>query len=762
MISKNSFLVSLKENNKRRLWVWVLSILTFMLLIPIQTALNINQVMNWSEIYFRDYGAMAEKMLHSELMSTVKGTLGTSVLLLLCTCATAVVSAVQGFSWLSSRKKIDFSLGMPVKRNKRFLVIWLNGIFLYVIPYLSGLLISILIAAGNKAANAQVIEVALQAFGLHFGVYIGLYHLAILAVMLTGNIVVTGLGLAVLCGYEYLVRMVDYGYRCLFFKYFSYYGYREFPVLSPIGIYTELADSNGYGVKADAGWIIGLIVFGIGTGLLAYFCYLKRPAEAAGKAMTFELTKPVIKILLVVPIALMLGLIVSDSIGFDPFKNMDGIGYLIVAIGLGIVIGCCAIQVIYEFDIKGALHKKRHIVLSGVLTAFIFMLYRYDLTGFDSYVPDAGKVESAAFIPSGYDTVGGDRSYYSYLDSGFAYTSAEDYSEKHMILTNVADVCELAECSIAEYDKIDTYSDEYLEESGSWPYATVIYRLKNGNKVYRQLWVNVEDEKTCELLDRIIGSKEFKNGYFMACSEEFDQFLESNSQYTVKATYGNLVYQKKMSKSDLRELLEAYRKDAEMTNFTQIKENIPIGAVKIEVEQQASEGYPGSSTYIGEYGINIYPVYANCISYLKEHGYYMEKQLELEDVIQIQVINQNSEAYEKLWDKQLTSAGADTILQDADNTQLGLYSSDYSDINTRVQMDYTQREEIEEIISNIYPQDLIFWRWDNGTHLEYDYEVRVYLKSESDVGKDYDLWASYGFVEGKVPEFVIHDTAFKE
>ena len=55
MMSKNSFLVSLKENNKRRLWVWILSILTFMLLIPIQTALNINQVMNWSEIYFRDY-----------------------------------------------------------------------------------------------------------------------------------------------------------------------------------------------------------------------------------------------------------------------------------------------------------------------------------------------------------------------------------------------------------------------------------------------------------------------------------------------------------------------------------------------------------------------------------------------------------------------------------------------------------------------------------------------------------------------------------
>lgn len=756
MMSKNSFLVSLKENNKRRIWVWVLSVLTFMLLIPIHTALNINQVMNWAETYFREYGAMAEKILHSELINTVKDTLGTNVLLLLCTCATAVVSAVQGFSWLYSRKKIDFYMGMPVKRKKRFLVIWLNGIFLYVIPYLLGMLISILIAAGNKAVNVQVIEVVLQASALHFGVYIGLYHLAILAVMLTGNIVVTGLGLAVLCGYEYLVRMVDYGYRNLFFKYFSYYGYRELPVLSPIGIYIELTNANGYGVNAKAGWIIGLIVFGIGTGLLAYLCYLKRPAETAGKAITFELTKPVIKTLLVIPIALLLGLIVSDFIGFDPLKNMDGIGYLILAIGLGIVIGCCAIQVIYEFDIKGALHQKRHIVLNGILTAFIFLLYCYDLAGFDSYVPDAGQVESAAFIPSGYDAVGGNTSYYLYRESGFEYMSAEDYGEKHMELTNVEDVCELAEYSITEYDKIDRYSDAYLEESGSWPYATVIYRLKNGNKVYRQLWVNVEDEKTCGLLDRIIGSEEFKKGYYMTCSEDFDQFLENNGQYKVKATYGNLVYQKKLSKTDLTGLLEAYRKDAETTNFTQVKESIPIGVVRIELEQQES------GIYLGECGMNIYPIYENCVSYLKEHGYYMEKQLELEDVIQIQVINQNSEAYEKLWEEQISSTGTDAAQQDADDIQMDYYASGYSDINTRVQVDYTQREEMEEIISHIYPQDMIFWRWDNGTRLENDYEVRVYLKSESDVGKDYDLWASYGFIEGKVPAFVEKDTAFEE
>ena len=762
MMSKNSFWASIRENNKRRIWVWVLVALVFMLLFPVYTAININQVMSRMEDYLNMYGAAGQGILYMEIIDTMKATLGTSVLIFGATVGTAVISAIQGFSWLYSRKKIDFYMGMPVKRKKRFLVIWLNGILLYVIPYLCGLVISMLIATGNGGMNASVVKIALGAFMLHIGLYLAVYHLALLAVMMTGNVIVTLLGFGVFCAYEYIVRMVDYAYRSLFFKYFSYYGYEEVPLLSPFSMYAGLLDNQGFGVKADAGWIAGLMAFIIVTGLLVYICYLKRPAEAAGKAMAFRMTKPVIKILIVIPAALALGIIVSDSIGFNPRENMDGIGYLIFTIVLGVVLGCCMIQVIYEFDIKGILHKKRHIVISGVITAFLFMIYRYDMLEFDSYVPQPEKVESVAFIPNGYDTINAGSSYCVFDEGEIEYLSAEEYGGSRMKLQNVTEVCELAKYSMQEYDKIDFFDDEQMNEDiGCWSNATVIYRLKNGREVYRSLWVNVDDEKTTQLLDRVIGTKEFKEGYMPGYSEALEASLDTNSKYKVEISYGNGIYSQKLGKENLKELLEMYRKDLENANFTNIKESAPIGVVSVELREQVS-AYRGERTYyVGDFGMNIYPVYENCIEYLEEKGYYMESQVRKEDIMQIQVINYNSEANARIREQQLTQAGADTILSPGAEEVRVYYDYGDSEISTRVQVDYTEEADIEKIIPYIMPQDLFAYRWDNGKMQEDDYEVKVYFKSGSEVYLNYDL-AYYGFMEGEVPEFVQEDTTYHE
>lgn len=124
MTSKSSFLVNMKENSKRRLWVWVISVLGFMLLLPLYVALRISQVQQQAEFLIVSYGAeMAEKISHENLLDAVKYTLGPSGILFILTALLAVISAVQGFSWLYSRKKIDFYMGMPVKRSRRLLVI---------------------------------------------------------------------------------------------------------------------------------------------------------------------------------------------------------------------------------------------------------------------------------------------------------------------------------------------------------------------------------------------------------------------------------------------------------------------------------------------------------------------------------------------------------------------------------------------------------------------------------------------------------------
>ena len=55
-------------------------------------------------------------------------------------CALAVLLAVQGFSWMDSKRKLDLYLSVPVSSRKRFAVIYLNGAAIFAVCYLAMLL----------------------------------------------------------------------------------------------------------------------------------------------------------------------------------------------------------------------------------------------------------------------------------------------------------------------------------------------------------------------------------------------------------------------------------------------------------------------------------------------------------------------------------------------------------------------------------------------------------------------------------------------
>lgn len=771
MTSKSSFLVSMKENNKRRLWVWVISILAFVLVFPVYTALVVKNTMITAEWITESYGPeLARQIIHERLVFSMANTLGCSSLILVLTTIIAVVSAVQGFSYLYSRKKIDFYMGMPVKRKKRFLNIWLNGILLYVIPYLLGLLISILIAAGNGGVDREVLYAAVTAFGIHICFYLCVYHMAILAVMLTGNIVITGFAMLVFWLYEFGVRYVLYSYKYLFFRYFSPYGNDVSPVLSPFGMMDNFVNSldNRLFIAAK------LFFFALVLLVISYICYMKRPAEAAGKAMTFEFTKPVVKILLVVPASLLAGLLIAETVNYNPLTSGGGIGYVIFAIALVVVLGSAIIQVIYEFDIKGALHKKSHIVISGILAALIFMAFRYDFTGYDSYIPKQKDIESIAFVPDYYeDTMYGNVRF----ERDGSYMTLQEYADKYMHLGNVPEVCELAQISQNSYNEFlkrvdrEGYNDDQPEY---WSYATIIYHLKNGHSVSRMVKVNVNDERTTELLDRIIGSEEFKKGYMIGASESLDALLaDTNGKRKITATYGNNVYTQKMSTADARSFLEIYRKDLALADFSKIKESTPIGLFSLSIEEEiAGSGYMrlyARSTRGWDVGVNIYPFYEESIAWLTENGYYMAGQLDLEDVDHIQVINKNFEAAEKLQERLNTTAGAVTI----GNAGIGGEVADtvfateaYGDyyVDTRVYADYVEKEDVARIASCILPEDFAYGssNWDGGNRFDNEYQVIVYFKADSEVNRSYGTFANYCFMKGQVPDFVAEDTLYKE
>lgn len=768
MMSKSSFLVSMKENNKRRLWVWVISMLAFVLVFPVYTALVVKNTIIHSEWIAESYGLkLTQQMIHEELVFNMANTLGVSALIAVLTTIVAIISAVQGFSYLYSRKKIDFYMGMPVKRKKRFLNIWLNGILLYVIPYLSGLLISILIAAGNGGVDGEVLYAAATAFGINICFYLCVYHMAILAVMLTGNIVITGFALLVFGLYEFGVRFVLYGYKELFFRYFSSYGNDKSPILSPFVMLFDFVNSSHDRLFIAA----KLLIFGLVLLVISYVCYKKRPAEAAGKAMTFAITKPIVKVLLVIPLSLLAGFLVAETINYDPLTTGEGIWYVIFTIALVVVVGSAMIQVIYEFDIKGALYKKSHIVVAGVLAALIFMGFRYDFTGYDSYIPKQKDIESIAFVPDYYESsamYGNGR-----FDQDGSYMSEQEYADKYMQLKNVEEVCKLAEISQNGYNEFLGRAEQegYKEEQAeNWSYATLIYHLKNGRSVSRVIWVDVNDENTIELLDQIMGSEEFKKGYMAGASENIDLLLSgTNAKRKVSAVYGNTVYTQKMNAKDAESLLEAYRKDLALANFSNIKESTPISEFTLHIEEETAGSSHRISRSIRSWDIkmDIYPFYKESIACLKENGYYMEGQLDLEDVDHIQVLNYNNEAREKLQEKINTTAGAAAIGseitdEEAENIALEAMQSSAS-IDTRVYADYTQKEDISRIASCIVPQDITYGsNWDGGNRYDNEYQIIVYFKAGSEISRSYGTYAYYCFLKGQVPDFVAEDTIYKD
>lgn len=765
MMSKNSFLANMRENNKRRLWVWAVSILAFVLVFPVYVALCIEKVYNSVEAIAKSYGIeLANQVLYNSLIGEMQNALGFSWVIMLMTAGIALFSAIQGFSYLYSRKKIDFYMGMPVKRKKRFLIIWLNGILLYVFPYLAGLSISLIIAAGNGAVNGAVIRSAFIAFGVHLLFYLGVYHMVLLAVMLTGNIVITGCGVLVFSLYEIVVKLVLQNYKETFFRYYSYYGDDVTPVLSPFSMYAYLVDGVNRGDAGAFKYLIGLLIFGTALLVLSYLCYLKRPAEVAGRAMAFRFTEPVIKVLLVVPVALLAGSLIGNTVNFEPKSSMDGIGYVMFTILLVLVLGCAIMQVIFEFDLKGCLHKKSHIVVSAIIAAIFFMSFRYDFTGYDSYVPKPEKVESVAFIPEGsYLT-----KYSTYISDNGTYLSGHEYAERYMYLNNVEEVCEIADLSMENYNEVCNLIDRYQEH---WSNATVIYRLKNGRKVTRQLWVNVNEERTVQLLDTIIGSGEFKEGYLPGISQNLKRMLlDEESKRKIFITYGNTVYREQMKQSDAVSFLECYCRDMEGVTFSQLKENVPISVLQINIEETVEV----RRTRSWHEEIDIYPFCNESIEWLTAHGYYKDFQLNPEDVEKIQVSNYHYEISERMAEKQSTAAGVAelenvglvgmpeaTFVEYYENQPREIYGE--FEIDTRVYKSYSDPADIARIADAVYPQELIMdnYRWDDGDLQDRNYVVTVYFKSNSEMNRTYGVSASYCFIEGQVPEFVEEDTAYR-
>lgn len=153
MTSKNLFFNLMREDLKRRLWAAALTFLLFFFSLPVTSALILSENRRGiNESYGR-------------LVYSIRGVVGIqNGFLAVFIGLLSVILGVTSFSWLHSRKKVDFYHSIPVRREKLFFVNYLDGILIPFAAYAFNLILALLVAMINGIAGGDVLPAALGAF----------------------------------------------------------------------------------------------------------------------------------------------------------------------------------------------------------------------------------------------------------------------------------------------------------------------------------------------------------------------------------------------------------------------------------------------------------------------------------------------------------------------------------------------------------------------------------------------------------------------
>ncbi len=754
MTSKLSFLNLIKENLKHRLWSIAMSILAFFFMFPVFTIMFISSHAENLDVT----QTKAAQMKYIIEFFTSYYNLDNTGLKVILTILVVII-AINGFSYLHSKDRVDFYHSLPIKRGSYFSTVYINGLIIILIPYFVFSLISALIAASYSGASG-LIGTALSGFMLHSLLMLMAYSLTIVAVMLTGHMFISILGSLI---FFFYLPMVIYLFDGLCNTYLDTYLDIE-ENISYMALHSSVityslskVDFNTNPINPTS-IVITSLLWSIAFTALGYFLYNKRKSEAATHAMAFNIVKAPIKFLLVIPCALLAAMVFTDiSYSFSLPWSLFGLI-------CGLIISHCVIEIIYHFDFKKLFSKKIELLICGIISLAILISFRYDLFSYDSYIPKENdivgigitsdriesntenlynKIELSDEYNSDYQNIITIQNY-----NKADYLKSMNYSDKQFIMSFARHLVNTNQYDIDnEYDNYNDYAN-----------ITVCYHLKNGKHVYRYYSSRIYTD-FAEELDRIHDSKEFKNASYPVLG------MDSNSYVSINLySYGNTdkfysrddssdkkysnqyVDKASLKSSGLKaELIEAYKKELGSLSAETRKNENPICNIRFNTEDEdiaALYAYKDNfNTPILETGYYpVYPSFTKTIDILKKLG------LETDYIYNIDNI------------KELTIHYGDEETMETENVveydYMGYeHSYEYSEkemSSPRKEYKVSDKEVIRSILNKAQPYKHDFYYYNDYFISDPSVSISFVMENNSNDEVYYDMC----FKKGEVPEFV--------
>lgn len=378
MTSKLSFSSLRRENTKHR--IGMISVVLLCLIISI-----IGFIISVQNIYFT-YVNTDDVLKEITALSEPAAVVG-----ILSICA-GVIMAASGFHYLHSKVETDFYHSLPIKRRDLLFVILTNDFLFYFLSITLTMLLRCAVVACVGCFNKTFFVNTVTSVICYFVMYLASYLLMALVMLITGNTFTAFLGFGVLASYfPVLVRNL---YPVLAGTFYQTYCTQNewgsgFEYLSPISVglkFFEEADTWTWAKHRKTFlvlmiWILLLLV-------VSYFLSEKRKSEMAGKSIAFPNIKPIIRIMLVIPLAIYTGVILANFT-IDVRKE-----WILIGIIIGTFLFHGMIECIYRFDVRGFWVHKKQMVISVCASLLIVGFFWFDLSGYDRFLPKESELDS--------------------------------------------------------------------------------------------------------------------------------------------------------------------------------------------------------------------------------------------------------------------------------------------------------------------------------------------------------------------------------
>lgn len=590
MTSKTSFFKQLREDARHRIWVPALSCIVFLLGLVAATLMLQSIVINQGDI--------SANYLQTRLNQETAMLFNSSNLLLSLVAVTgAVICALQGFSYLFNKQQLDFYHALPIRRQKLFIIRWANGVLFYVVPALIFSLLCLIVLAAFGLFNAPMLFAVGTGFLHNLLIFFVVYHTAILFCMLSGHILVSLGLLSIFSIYMFMIVELIPTFMSVYYTTYQNYSYGlsgYLSYLAPAYLVYKLLNVTTLPLLGYAVIFATVLFFG------SIILYLRRPSETAGKAIAFSGLQPVIRVLIVVPVAIYIGLAFGQlASGSRAFWSIFGL--LLFAVLIHMIL-----NVIFAFDIHAALQHRKELAFSAIISVLFISVFAFNILKLDDQIPAQNSVEAVYMdLPVDNDVP------YLNLQNG-NYLGVTDYRESHAMLTGdeLSKAYALLDYRMAPPPTTTTAPTTYTDAEPPVANLNVRFVKSNGHSEYRNFQF-IMNENSIQALADVYNTTTYKQGHYQifdaSCDTVFDTFnaIDATENTIVRNTTHTNIF----SASETKELMDVLRTDLSAFTLEQMINEIPLGTVSLE-----------NSKMLYTLDYRIYPSFTNTVTWLTDHG----------------------------------------------------------------------------------------------------------------------------------------------